>query len=593
MKKQYSSQKHNLMPLFTVLVMLCILLLTIGFSAFQASMEISNISAVIRAHADIRVTGIAVANSTNGASSSSEEYNVKSITSYAYLPYQDSTITYNIQITNIGNVMQGIYSIDEIYKIYNVSTGAITNTDSGLEIKNAVTLKEALCDDTDNSQCKLGSVTTLAITIGYASNGFDNTNKNHAIELDFDFRRVFGITYSGFSSVSGLATQMIYGDTKTVTFTNTTGVPSSVSVSGASGSYTSPTLTLSNITITAVDENIVVTRQYSITYSGFSGDTSGLISSISPTGGTITFDSTSGIPTSVTVTGATGSYDSSTHILALSNITGNITITATNSDSGGGQGTPESPYHDDSTQTYDPNDVPANSTIVYTAVDGAPQVSTDEAGKITSFEYTDASSANPITITSNSTVETGFIPFDGTSDWELNMRYKWKWADNVGNRSTLSVPLSCMDWDNGTLVSGFGIRHYASKITSSMTTPKTNLRFNVSINDESTTRYIFNTNSSGRIYTDPMDLSVNIRKVGSTITAKIKANGSLKYNPTKDSTTSGVSTETDKEITITWQDNSISEVDIRIGGYVGSDGIVTQKANIEVLEFSVHKITSN
>ena len=154
-----------------------VIFLTIGYSAFQASMEINKISAVIRAQADIRVTGLTIANSTTGVSSNSEEYDVQSIYSYVYLPYQDSTITYNVQITNVGNVMQGIYSIDEIFKIYDISTGTVTNTNSNLEIKNTIALKEPLCDDTNSSQCKLGSVTTLAITIGYTANGFDNTNK--------------------------------------------------------------------------------------------------------------------------------------------------------------------------------------------------------------------------------------------------------------------------------------------------------------------------------------------------------------------------------------------------------------------------------
>ena len=154
--------------------------------------------------------------------------------------------------------------------------------------------------------------------------------KNHSIKIDFDFRRIFDITYNGFSSITGLPTKMIYGDTKTITFNNTTGIPNAVSVSGATGSYTNPTLTLSNITITSVDESIIVTKQYAVTYSGFSGNTSELISSISASGCTIEFTSTTGIPTSVTVTGATGYYDTTTHILTLSNITGDVTITATN-----------------------------------------------------------------------------------------------------------------------------------------------------------------------------------------------------------------------------------------------------------------------
>ena len=318
-KKRYKSKKFDPVILCSLAVVACVIFLTLGYSAFQASLEISGMSAVIRVQADIRVTSV-TASGGNGASSNYEEYNVRSITSAVNLPNQNSTITYHIEVTNIGNVKQGIYAIDEIYKHIG------SNTDSDLEIKSkTVNLKEALCDDNNSSQCKLGSVTTFDITIGYKSNGYDGTNLTHLVELDFDFRRIFDITYSGFSNVSGLPNQMIYGDTKTITFDNTSGIPYGVNVTGATGSYSSPTLTLSNITIQNLVDTIVVTRTYSVTYAGFTGNTSGLITSITASGGTITFDNITGIPSNVAVTGATGSYSNPN--LTLTNVTGNVTIT--------------------------------------------------------------------------------------------------------------------------------------------------------------------------------------------------------------------------------------------------------------------------
>ena len=597
--KKRQSKTHNLMPLFTTLVMVCILLLSIGFSAFQASMEISDIRAIVRAQADIRVTGITVASSTNGALSSSEEYNVKSINSNVYLPNQDSTITYNIKITNTGNVMQGIYSIDEIYKLYDVSNGTILNTNSNLEIKNALVLKEALCDDIDNSKCKLGSNTTLAITIGYKTNGFDNTNKNHAIELDFDFRRVFGITYNGFSSISGLPTQMIYGDNKTVTFTSTTGIPSHVSVSGATGSYTSPTLTLSNVTITAVDENIVVTRKYSITYSGFTGNTSGLISSISATGGTITFDSTTGIPTNVTVTGATGSYNSSTHILTLSNITGNITITATNGGSGG-QGTPEAPYHDESTQTYNPDDVPANSTILYEAVDGAPQVSTDENGNVTKFEYTDINQSTGISVPSGG-LDTGVLAFDG-NDFVVTLKAKFTLANCTASICPI-INVSKKDptvngvliYELGNQTSGYG--HTADG--TNVTTPFNKFRYgkyenssstgNVDFNvmsritkSQSNGRYGYNASSTATESKSPVTLTIKLYCTNGVFTAEIyNSSGTLLAKPYNNTSYS-----------FTNIGSSFDDVTIVVGQYDGFGSGVSYSHNFDILEFSVVKSTN-
>ena len=42
------------------------------------------------------------------------------------------------------------------------------------------------------------------------TNGYDANNTTHLVVLDFDFRRIFDITYSGFLDTSGLPTQMIY-----------------------------------------------------------------------------------------------------------------------------------------------------------------------------------------------------------------------------------------------------------------------------------------------------------------------------------------------------------------------------------------------
>ena len=247
-----NSKIYNKKTLFGFLALVFIVFLTVGFSSFSINLDFSDLSAYVMAQADIRVTNVGLSNTTSNATSNWENFNVSNITSSVILPNSDSTVTYEIVVTNVGNVKEGIFDIDEIYKI------AGTNTDSSLEIKNiSINLKEALCDNTNSSQCSLGAVSTFYITIGYTSSGYNGTNITHNIELDFDFRRVFDISYSGFNNLSGLPTQMISGDTKTITFDSTTGIPNSVTVSGATSSYTSPTLTLTN-----VNDNIVITGSF-------------------------------------------------------------------------------------------------------------------------------------------------------------------------------------------------------------------------------------------------------------------------------------------------------------------------------------------
>ena len=246
--KNLFSRPFKIGCICTILFVLC---LTIGFSSFTNTLSVNDISLVVRIQEDIRVTNISTSNTTNNAISNWEEYNVKNITSSVTLPNSNSTITYEIEVTNYGNIKEGIFDIDEIYNIDGVSTS------TNLEIKNmSVNLKESLCDDINQNSCTLGSVSTFTITVGYKSNGYNGTDTNYTIEFDFDFRSVYDISYTGFNSTSGLPTEMITGDTLTMTFNNTTGIPASVIVSGATANYNDSTYVL---TLTNVTSNISIT----------------------------------------------------------------------------------------------------------------------------------------------------------------------------------------------------------------------------------------------------------------------------------------------------------------------------------------------
>ena len=389
--------KDKHVKLYSFIVLSAILFLTIGYSSFSATSKIENIMASVKPIADARITGISVANVSGGGLSNAENYNMHNIYGNLTLPNANSTVTYKIDATVFLAPEMGILNI--------------TGLDSNLEyVLTDYTLGDKLCDT--NNECNYGATKEFYITIKYKDSGYNSSNTSFSYVLNFDFRKFFKIRYSGFTNVNGLPTEMLDGESKLVTFNNTTSIPSAVSVTGASGNYSSPNLTLSNITLSNTNDYIVVTKRYTITYNGFTGNTSSLISSVSSSGGTIEFNSNTGIPSSVTVTGATGNYDSTTHILTLSDITGDITITAS---SGGGTGTPENPYINTST-TYDPRDVQEGTTI-YINVEGEPKVTVDENGNITEFTFT---SDTPVTLGDEATgVDTGFVPFTGGKDFEL------------------------------------------------------------------------------------------------------------------------------------------------------------------------------
>ena len=248
MKLHIKKTRSNKIIIYFIAIIICIISLSIGFSTYSTNLAINDINAVIRAQKNIRITDISIKGTSNNATANQLEYNVNSILSNISLPSSNSSITYNVVITNIGNVEMGILDIN----------GLPSNLTYSISNYN---LKDTLCDNSNQSICKLGSTSTIEITIRYANNGYNSNNTNYQIELNFNFARVFNITYNDFSNIESLPSKILEGDTQTITFNNTTGIPYDVAVTGASSSYNNPTLILFNPT-----NNVTINRYYSITY---------------------------------------------------------------------------------------------------------------------------------------------------------------------------------------------------------------------------------------------------------------------------------------------------------------------------------------
>ena len=150
-KTKSPKSKVNILVL---IIFMLVLSLTVGFSSFYSAMDIGSLSARVFVSKDIRVTGIRLSDTTSNAISNWQDYNVKSISTNIDLPNQDSTVTYQVDVTNIGNIEMGIYEI----------TGIPNNLEYSIS---NYTLKEELCDSVDSTRCKLGSKTILNITLGY------------------------------------------------------------------------------------------------------------------------------------------------------------------------------------------------------------------------------------------------------------------------------------------------------------------------------------------------------------------------------------------------------------------------------------------
>ena len=258
-------KKNSSVKLISLLLVVLLCVLTIGFSAFSADMIVNDMVAYIRPKSDVRITSISLDDSrSNGYTSSSYNYDVSNITSSFVLDNIGSKITYEIDIT--------VYEAAEM-AIKGISIG---ENGSGLSASiSGYTLKTKICDNNDNSKCNLNATKTMFVTIEKTSGSTVNYNN---VRIDFDFKKVYNITYvdmnnSGYpnnildgddmtinfnnnSQYNGTATYVYNTDTLTVTSYTST-MPSGFVVTGNnSNNYNNNVLTISNVT-----GDITITKQ--------------------------------------------------------------------------------------------------------------------------------------------------------------------------------------------------------------------------------------------------------------------------------------------------------------------------------------------
>ena len=174
MKKKYSNSIAKYEWIAISIVFCTVIFLTIGYSSHSNDMNINDIAAIVRIQKDIRISDISPTSYTSSAVSNWEEYSVKNIAAGINLPNSDSTITYEIKIVNIGNMEASVSNI----------TGLNSNLKYTL---NNYVLRDMICDDNDPSQCKLGTTTTISITIGYNEGGYNSSNTNYTIGMEFEY----------------------------------------------------------------------------------------------------------------------------------------------------------------------------------------------------------------------------------------------------------------------------------------------------------------------------------------------------------------------------------------------------------------------
>ena len=102
MVRKEKTNKYRIFSLVFVFLTISILSLTIGFSAYSTSLAING-KALVRPIKESRITDMKISKVTNNAVISSFDYTAYSIISDITLDNYNSTVTYNITLTNLSS----------------------------------------------------------------------------------------------------------------------------------------------------------------------------------------------------------------------------------------------------------------------------------------------------------------------------------------------------------------------------------------------------------------------------------------------------------------------------------------------------------
>jgi len=209
-----------------ILVMLAVIVLTIGYSAFVSDFSITNVVSYFRIIPNTRVMGV----TTNSAYVSNLDYSTTSINSTAEIP-NEASVTFQVTITTFENVPMALSNIS----VMNGNT-VINNVDI-LPTFNDTYIK--ICN-TSNA-CTLNSSKVVDVAV---MNNTGSTISTDNFSVNFTFTPFYTVTYNG--SIIG---DVLQNGTFTYEFQND--MPSSVTVDTGtcgSASISNDTLIITNVT---------------------------------------------------------------------------------------------------------------------------------------------------------------------------------------------------------------------------------------------------------------------------------------------------------------------------------------------------------
>ena len=198
----YKKNCKYLIYIGIIVIVLVIVFLSVGYSAFQNRLAIENIGAIVRIDKDIRITNVSI-EKVNNVISNYEEYNVSNFEGSVILNASDSYVIYDVEVHNLGNIAMGI------------SEAKLNNDNLKFEFLN-YKLKDKICE---NDECSLGIKKNIRIKISYRD-GITPSGKEEKFLLSFVFGRFYNISYYNITNSNELPSEIIEGDTLNLTIPN-------------------------------------------------------------------------------------------------------------------------------------------------------------------------------------------------------------------------------------------------------------------------------------------------------------------------------------------------------------------------------------
>lgn len=237
-------KRHRIYIIISIVIVLIILGISIGYSAFNTASMVKDIAANVRVPSDIRVTDFSVDSSLNDGISTYTDYSITGVQAGVTLPKENSSVKYKVKVTNFEGPEMGIFTI----------VGLPDNLKYELS---DYSLKQKICDS--NDKCTLGVSKEFYITISYNSGQYNSSNTTFDIKLNFDFRQFYSISYVNISD-SSYPTSVIEGDSFSITLPSVNHLVDAISRSDGTvlEENTDYIYSNNNLTVNSVDADLTI-----------------------------------------------------------------------------------------------------------------------------------------------------------------------------------------------------------------------------------------------------------------------------------------------------------------------------------------------